>query len=72
LRTDLHRLFDLGYMTVDAADRRVVVSGRIREEFQNWREYYALHGQESRLPIDPEAVPSRENLAFHAQCVFRA
>jgi HNH endonuclease len=31
LRSDLHTLFDQGYMTVDAAELKVVVSGRIRE-----------------------------------------
>src|SRR6185436_5545764 len=44
LRSDLHNLFDLGYLTV-THDYRVEVSRRIREEFENGRHYYALHGQ---------------------------
>lgn len=71
LRSDLHRLFDLGYMTVDPDERRLVVSRRIREEFQNGREYYALHGRELTAPVDPAALPSRENLMFHFENTYR-
>jgi len=35
LRSDLHTLFDQGYVTVDAHQLKVVVSSRIREEFEN-------------------------------------
>ena len=42
MRSDLHRLFDEGYMTLDPGDRRVVVSRRIREEFDNGKDYYKL------------------------------
>lgn len=71
LRSDLHRLFDLGYMTVDPDERRLLVSRRIREEFQNGRDYYALHGRELAAPVDPAAVPSRDNLLFHYENHFR-
>jgi putative restriction endonuclease len=65
LRSDLHTLFDQGYMTVDAAELKVVVSGRIREEFENGRDYYQLHGKPIRLPRETGSLPSREYLAFH-------
>jgi putative restriction endonuclease len=71
LRSDLHKLFDLGYVTVDPASRQIVVSRRIKEEFENGREYYALHGRSLRGPNDPVAVPSLANLTFHAESVFR-
>jgi putative restriction endonuclease len=64
LRSDLHRLFDLGYVTVNPDDHRVVMSRRIREEFENGRDYYALDGQMLRPPNDPNAFPARENLRF--------
>ena len=35
LRSDLHRLFDEGYLTIHPSERRVLVSKRIREEFEN-------------------------------------
>lgn len=65
LRSDLHTLFDQGYMTVDADQLKVVVSRRIREEFENGRDYYQLHGKAIRLPQDTSSLPSREYLTFH-------
>ena len=65
LRSDLHTLFDQGYMTVDADQFKVVVSSRIREEFENGRDYYHLHGRAIRLPRESYSLPSREYLAFH-------
>jgi putative restriction endonuclease len=71
LRSDLHRLFDLGYVTVDPIDRRIVVSRRIREEFENGRDYYQLHGRRPATPKDPRAIPEREFLEWHAEQRFR-
>ena len=50
MRSDLHRLFDGGYLTIDPVDRKVVVSKRIRQEFDNGKEYYQLEGQQIREP----------------------
>jgi len=72
LRSDLHTLFDLGYVTVDPDDRRIVVSGRIREEFENGRHYYALHGTPIAQPDEQVGTPARENLLYHAQAIFRS
>jgi putative restriction endonuclease len=41
LRTDVHRLFDLGYVTV-SREGRFEVGGRLREDFENGRHYYAM------------------------------
>ena len=70
LKSDLHTLFDRGYLTV-TEDRRVEVSRRLREEFQNGKYYYALHGQELRPPASPAARPSVENIRWHNERVFR-
>lgn len=65
LRSDLHNLFDLGYLTV-TLDYRVEVSRRIREEFENGRHYYALHGQSlAVLPRHEGARPAPEFLEWH-------
>jgi putative restriction endonuclease len=64
LRRDLHTLFDSGYMTV-TPDYRIEVSKRIREEFDNGREYYALHGGSLILPANPAERPAREFLEWH-------
>jgi len=70
LRSDLHKLFDLGYLTV-TPELRIEVSRRIKEEYENGHEYYAHHGQ--RLAITPTRVdeqPSRQFLEWHNRNVF--
>src|SRR5881296_3568769 len=57
LRSDLHTLFDQGYLTVDPKVMRIVVSNRIRDEFENGRDYYRLHGQPLRLRLLSRARP---------------
>jgi len=69
LRTDLHRLFDKGYVTVDE-DRRFVVGRRLKEEFENGRSYYALQGQPLHLPEQPASHPSAGALAWHREQLF--
>ena len=49
LRRDIHSVFDAGYLTFDE-DLRVVVSDRVRTEFNNGNEYRRLHGDKLRLP----------------------
>ncbi len=70
LRSDVHTLFDLGYVTV-TPERRFEVSKRIKEEFTNGRDYYALQGKELRMPLRPEVAPAPEYLDWHASHVFR-
>lgn len=61
LRSDLHTLFDRGYITV-TDDLRVEVSPRIKEEFSNGREYYQHHGQ--RLATMPQSASEKPSAAF--------
>jgi putative restriction endonuclease len=70
LRTDIHRLFDLGYVTVDP-DRRFVVSRRLKEDFDNGKHYYGLEGSLIRSPLDRSAIPSPDALAWHREYRFR-
>jgi putative restriction endonuclease len=70
LRKDLHALFDAGYVTVTAT-HRLRVSRKIREEFENGRDYYALDGRDVRLPIPPNMPPSPEFLEWHGDIRFR-
>ena len=69
LRADLHRLFDRGYVTVDA-ERRLRVGARLREHFDNGRAYYPLDGTRLRLPADPNEHPDPEQLAWHRETMF--
>ena len=63
-------LFDAGYLTV-TPDLRVRVSGRIREQFENGRDYYALEGRELSVPMAPAPPPNREYLEWHSDVRFR-
>ena len=71
LRSDLHTLFDLGYITVDPDEKKIIVSNRIREEFENGRDYYKLNGQPLIEPRNISARPSIDSLGYHAQEIFR-
>lgn len=71
LRSDIHKLFDLGYVGVDPNDRKIIVSNRIREEFENGRDYYALHGKPVIRPREEISIPTNENLSFHLNNIFR-
>ena|SRR6266498_4229024 len=51
-------------MTVDPLEKSIVVSSRIREEYENGREYYALHGRPLAQPHNRLATPSVENLRY--------
>lgn len=66
LRSDLHRLFDRGYVTVDE-NLRFVVSDRLRADFENGRSYYGLHGSRLALPPDPRMRPGQAALEWHRQ-----
>lgn len=70
LRKDLHALFDAGYLTVTPSNQ-LRVSRRIREEFENGHDYYALEGRKIRLPAPPNPPPSPEYLEWHGDVVFR-
>ena len=63
-RADIHRLFDSGYVTV-TPDLNFLVSGKIKEEFENGRDDYRLNGERIRLPENPAHRPMVESLAWH-------
>ena len=71
MRQDMHTLFDRGYLTVDANDHRITVSRHIKEEFDNGKEYYALHGQLITLPKSSETRPEHNVLDWHNQNIYR-
>jgi putative restriction endonuclease len=70
LRRDIHRLFDLGYVTI-TPDGRFGVSRALRDEFANGRTYYALEGRPVRSPAIEADAPARELLEWHSREVFR-
>ncbi len=66
LRSDRHKLFDKHYITIDADDKAVLISSRIKEEFQNGKEYYCFHGEQlKRLPKSQADQPTKQYLQHH-------
>lgn len=71
LRSDFHRLFDRGYITI-TPDYRIEVSRRLKEEFENGRSYYPFHGHPlSHLPPVLDDRPQKELLIWHNENIFR-
>ena len=70
LRSDIHRLFDQGYVTVDP-DLRFRVSSRIRDEFHNGLIYYDLNGRPVRVPEVGAQQPDRSGLEWHSTTIYR-
>ncbi len=71
LRRDIHSLFDSGYVTV-TPELNFEVSRRIKEEFDNGRDYYALHGRRIEVPSEVGQRPDSGALAWHNEHCFRA
>jgi putative restriction endonuclease len=70
LRSDLHRLFDLGYVTV-TPELKVEVSDRLRGDYENGRTYYPLHGGDITTPRQAAWRPDPQLLSWHNENVFR-
>jgi len=70
LRRDIHSLFDAGYVTV-TPNLNFEVSRRIREEFENGRQYYALHGQRISMPEKISQHPDVTALTWHNEHCFK-
>ena len=69
LRSDLHTLFDRGYLTI-TPEHDVEVSKRIHEEYENGKEYYTLHGRKILLPRRSAEVPAEDNLRWHNENIY--
>lgn len=70
LRSDIHRLFDSGYVTVTPS-LKVEVSTRLKTDWNNGEPYYPLSGNEIALPKREVDRPSRDFLEWHADTVYR-
>jgi putative restriction endonuclease len=71
LRSDVHTLFDLGYLGVDPG-YRLHVSPRLREEFSNGEQFYQHAGHSIALPTHRADLPGGEFLEWHLDTIFRA
>ena len=64
MRRDLHSLFDGGYVTVTPV-LKFRVSRRIKEEFENGRDYYRMDGQAVVPPQVSAWHPEAAALKWH-------
>lgn len=65
LRSDFHKLFDAGLVTIDPG-LKIHISSRIRDRYFNGKAYYRLDGQElATLPEDRRDYPNTEYLRWH-------
>jgi putative restriction endonuclease len=71
LRSDVHTMFDRGYLGVDPS-HRLLVSPRLREDFGNGEEFYARKGEKIAVPAAVRDRPNREFLEWHVDTVFQA
>lgn len=69
LRSDIHRLFDTGYVGV-TPDYKFVVSDRQRDDYANGGSYGPLDGQPITPPARREEWPSAA-LAWHRESVLK-
>jgi putative restriction endonuclease len=69
MRADLHRLFDKGYISV-SFDYRVLISDRLREDYQNGRSYYPMRDHELHVPSSERDRPDPEFIRWHNERVF--
>jgi HNH endonuclease len=71
LRSDVHTLFDRGYLAVDTK-HRLLVSPRLRSEFGNGEQFYARARQTIALPERRAERPHRDVLEWHLDTVFKS
>jgi putative restriction endonuclease len=71
VRSDIHKLFDSGYLTI-TKDYKIEVSKRIKEEFENGREYYQYHGKDLQyLPFREADRPNSKYIDYHNENVYK-
>lgn len=70
LRSDVHALFDLGYLTI-TPDLVVRASRRLKDDFDNGNDYRRLDGREIHVPPARRLQPDRRLLEWHADTVFK-
>lgn len=70
LRSDIHTLFDRGYVTITPR-HEFMVSRRLHDDFDNGEHYFRLARTKIWSPSDPAAQPSPEFLEWHADSVFK-
>lgn len=71
LRSDFHKLFDLGYITI-TRDFRIKLSSMLLETPSLNTDYSMLCGKKIRLPLENVNFPDVQFLDWHGENVFRS
>ncbi|MEU0559376.1 HNH endonuclease [Dactylosporangium sp. NPDC006015] len=71
LRSDVHIMFDRGYLSIDPS-YRLLVSPRLRADFGNGEEFYSRSGEQIAVPERKPDRPNREFLEWHVETMFKA
>lgn len=69
LRSDIHTLFDRGYITVDT-DYKVIISDRLKRDFEFCNNYCDYQDKTIYLPRNETDYPLEEYLRWHMENVF--
>jgi putative restriction endonuclease len=70
MRSDIHRLFDQGYVTV-TPDLHFRVSSEIRDQFHNGLIYYGFDEHPIAVPEAAELRSDSSALQWHSSHIFR-
>jgi putative restriction endonuclease len=70
LRSDVHRLFDAGYLTV-TPEHRVEASPAMKADFDDGDSYLKLHGSLVQVPVEASLRPDPEALRWHNENRYR-
>jgi len=70
LRSDVHKLFDAGYVTI-TPDYKFRASRKLKDDFDNGKDYFKLEGSTIWLPRDSDCRPNREFLKWHSDVRFK-
>lgn len=70
LRSDVHTLFDRGYITVTPDHRVLVASRRLKDDYDNGEPYVPFHGTKILLPDRESERPSSQELEWHNNSRF--
>ena len=71
LRRDIHRLFDLGYVTVTPKNHLFKVSKRLDEDYGNGKIYYDFDDKPINVPALATQLPDPKALAWHNENLFK-
>lgn len=71
LRSDVHTLFDRGYITVTPDHHVLVAKQQLKDDFDNGEPYAPFHGTKIIVPDFDTERPSRQQLEWHNDNRYR-